>query len=128
MLSIGKVDSLRPFPAYLLLQWWSFSPEAYGTNASTKELKIESVISDAEKEDSESRLGKYVNGLLDNFLRRNIQEYDFYRGLWEAIANDRLILESENDKAFAVYYILIDSRIPYFRLGTSIEMSTEQLR
>lgn len=106
---------------------FKYACEAYGTNTSTKELKIESVISDAEKEDSESRLGKYVNGLLDNFLRRNIQEYDFYRGLWEAIANDRLILESENDKAFAVYYILIDSRIPYFRLGTSIEMSTEQL-
>lgn len=101
--------------------------ETYGTKRSTKELKIEPTIDDIERDALEKRLGKYVNGLLDNFLRRNIEEYDFYHGLWEAISCDKLVLENEKDKVFALYYILIDSRIPYFRLGTSIEMSTEQL-
>ncbi len=106
---------------------FKYACETYGTKTSTKELKIESIISDTEREELENRLGKYVNGLLDNFLRRNVQEFDFYHGLWESIASDKLILENEKDKVFAVYYILIDKRIPYFRLGTSVEMSTDQL-
>lgn len=106
---------------------FKYACETYGTKRSTKELKIESIISDSESDALEDRLGKYVNGLLDNFLRRNIQEYDFYHGLWEAIASDKLILQDENDKVFATYYILIDTRIPYFRLGKSIEMSSDRL-
>lgn len=106
---------------------FKYACETFGTKKSSKELKIEQVIGDDEKEDLVDRLGKYVNGLLDNFLRRNLQEFNFYRGLWEAIITDKLILQNEEDKAFAVYYILIDSRVPYFRLGESIQMSTEEL-
>lgn len=106
---------------------FKYACETFGTKQSTKELIVEGVIDEEEKELLIEKLGKYVNGLLDNFLRRNIKEFDFYQGLWEAIITDKLVLKDEIDKVFAVYYILIDSRIPYFRLGESIPMTTEKL-
>jgi hypothetical protein len=107
---------------------FKFACEYYGTKKSTKDLKLPSVIDEEERDELERHLGKYVNGVLDTFLRRNLTEMEFYLSLWKQIADDSFILSEEREKVFALYYILIDKRIPYFQLGKSIEMSDEEYR
>ena len=107
---------------------FKYACEFFGTKKSTKELKIPNIITDEEKDELEKALGKYVNGILDHYLRRNLSEIDFYSGLWKSLIKSDEILEDEKDIAFAIYYILIDKRIPYFQLGTSVMMSNEKYR
>ena len=107
---------------------FKFACEYYGTKKSTKDLKLPSVIDDEKRDELERHLGKYVNGVLDTFLRRNLNEMEFYSSLWKQIISDPLILLDETEKVFALYYILIDRRIPYFQLGKSIEMSNEEYK
>lgn len=107
---------------------FKYACEVYGTKKSTKELKTPCLISEEEQGILEKNFGKYVNGVLDNFLRRNLNEVDFYSGLWNMIISDQYILINEKEKVFALYYILIDKRIPYFQLGESVKMSNEEYR
>ena len=107
---------------------FKYACEVYGTKKSTKELKVPCLINEEEEETLERNFGKYVNGVLDNFLRRNLSELDFYSGLWNMIISDQYVLINENEKVFALYYIFIDKRIPYFQLGESVKMSNEEYK
>ena len=107
---------------------FKYACEVYGTKKSTKEINPPCLISDDELKSLEKDFGKYVNGILDNFLRRNLSEWDFYVNLWNMIASDKYVLIEEKARVFALYYILIDKRIPYFQLGESIKMSNDEYK
>lgn len=71
-----------------------------------------------------SSYGKMIDGALEALLRQNMPCKEFYAKLWEYIAKDT-ILSGAKEKAFALFYIWIDVRIPYFELEPGLKMSNE---
>ena len=75
-----------------------------------------------------------TNGeLLDKLIvfnsNKGLEEKEFYRTLWDIINNPQLFA-NEEDRSFAFFWIVIDSRIPYFRIDPSLmySMENEQFR
>lgn len=91
---------------------------------SSKEHRIEKVFSEEDKYQFTSQYGKMLDGFLEALLRENLPCIDFYKKLWEFISKDSLLVEKKQ-KAFALYYIWIDVRIPYYQLQEGIKMSNE---
>lgn len=89
----------------------------------SKEIKIDSFITENEKDHLKSRYGDLVNEMLAFVLKENQPEKDFYVSLWQVLHNP--VFHDEKARAFALYYVLIDRRIPYFRLDQGLKMSDE---
>lgn len=94
---------------------------------SSGEWIVDEEITEEEKHQYVSSYGKMIDGSLEALLRENLPVKEFYSKLWEMIQNNT-ILESEKKKAFALYYIWIDARIPYFELEEGLEMSNKEYR
>lgn len=71
--------------------------------------------------------GKIVDGILENLLEQRPCKEKFYEILWKKLALNGLF---ENDliRIFALYYIWIDMRIPYFELPETINFEEEKYR
>lgn len=90
---------------------------------------IDDFFSKDEIEEYESLYGDTVNGLLNSTVKRCnwglINPADFYRSLWNSFC---MVFSSEKELAFAFYYTLIDSQIPYIYVGKPLSMSNERYR
>lgn len=86
-------------------------------------------FSDEEIETYETLCGSTVNGLIKMSMKKcdlNIINPElFYFDLWNSFCK---IFSSDKELAFAFYYTLIDSAIPYQYLGKPLTMSDEQFR
>lgn len=71
--------------------------------------------------------GKMIDGALEALIRQNLPCKEFYEKLWDYIAHDT-ILTGKKEKVFALYYIWIDVRIPYFELDQGLKMSNDVYR
>lgn len=75
--------------------------------------------------------GQTVNTLLDtllqNCIKNNMSPEAFYESIWRLIIQNP-IFPSEKEKAFALYYTLIDSRIPYYQISPGLEMNNSEYR
>lgn len=69
--------------------------------------------------------GRITDVIFEKMLEKNLDESKFYYSLWNALSNNPL-LDTTESVVFAIYYILIDSRIPYFKLSKGITMSNAQ--
>ena len=87
----------------------------------------EEIYSDADKYEYAVAYGKMIDGALEALLRENLFCHEFYVKLWEFIEQNTLLIEKKQ-KAFALYYIWIDARIPYFELEQGIKMDNEVYR
>lgn len=94
---------------------------------SNEEYEIPIIFSQQEKSDLESQYGNLVDGILEKLIKKNQNASMFYEELWENINCD-LLFETDKEKVFAMYYILIDSRIPYFETLEGTKMSNETFR
>src|ERR1035437_4687230 len=93
---------------------------------SSKEIKHEPVISQYELEQTQKRIGGLVNEMLDVLIRDNPPVRDFYRRFDELLSNP--LLQSGIDRVFALYWVLIDKRMPYFHLEEGLCISNEDWR
>lgn len=89
-----------------------------------KEELAEEVYTAADKYQLSAAYGKMIDGALEALLRRNLPCHEFYAELWDFIENGT-ILSEKKEKAFALYYIWIDVRIPYFELPPGLKMENE---
>ena len=103
-----------------------YAAENFGARQSSKEIAFEPEISRNNLEELTSRLGGLVNEMLDVLLRDNESVEVFYERLDEILHNP--LLRKEQDQAFAFYWVLIDTRIPYFQLAEGLKMSNEDWR
>lgn len=75
-----------------------------------------------QKEDFIKRKGSLVDGIFDAILQENYDEAVFYQTLWDKISQETL-LPGADEKIFALYYIWIDNRVPYFKLDEKKALS-----
>lgn len=92
-----------------------------------EEGELELEFTEPEKERYAASYGKMIDGSLEALLVENLPISEFYRRLWEVIQNNTILI-SEKQKAFALYYIWIDARIPYFELEEGLKMSNKEYR
>lgn len=73
----------------------------------------------AQKERLEEQYGDIVNSLIKTYGQENNDEQVFYHTLWSLIT-ESLLFNTDAKKIFALYFILIDKRIPYFKIDDSL--------
>lgn len=102
--------------------------EKWGTLESSGEIAPPEVISESKCEKYKVLYGEMVDGTLLSYIRlgllKNWDRDEFYKQLWMNISSNTLWTEKE-EKAFAIYYIVIDARSPYFNIGSGLRMSNE---
>lgn len=83
--------------------------------------QIKEIFTDEEKFHFVLSYGKLIDGALDVLLQKNCSCTEFYAELWDFIEHNTILTEKKQ-KAFALYYIWIDARIPYYQLDAGIRM------
>ena len=91
---------------------------------SSDEKHIQRIFSEEEKYQYIRDYGKIIDGTLEALLKKNYSKEKFYIELWKFI-EDNPLLDNKKLKAFALYYIWIDIRIPYYELEEGVKMSNE---
>lgn len=90
-------------------------------------LPLESMITDSELEVLKKQYGKMVDSFLEGIISANPSEEVFYQQLWDVLSNS-ILLTDPKAQYFALYWVLVDSRIPYFFFGEGLSMSDEQFK
>lgn len=90
-------------------------------------MKLPVVITKREEANLMSRYGSYVDQELEQFLKDNLEESDFYAKLADFIFNDEM-LQDGNVGSIAIFDCVIDKRLPYHKIDTTgaITMDNEQ--
>lgn len=88
-------------------------------------------ISQSEVSDLRDEYGQTVDTLLDALLQKaikaNMPADVFYENVWKLIIQNP-IFSTEHEKAFALYYTLIDARIPYYPINPGMEMNNSEFK
>lgn len=102
--------------------------EEYGSVKSNETVILEKAIRKSELDILTDQYGKYVNEVLNSLLKKSYNNgyssREFYHNLWAAFINGGIIT-SEKEYAFAIYYVIIDRKIPYFVLGRGLRMDNQ---
>lgn len=103
-----------------------FYENADNIESSESEKVVVSITEDV-AELLQKQYGDIVDALFERLLKSNLQEDQFYQKIWEVIFTNPSF---EDDKAriFALYYIWIDVRIPYFHLDEGLTMSEHEFQ
>lgn len=81
-------------------------------------MKLPVVISKSEEANLMSRYGSYVDQKLEQLLKENLEESDFYSRLSEFIFNDEMLQDGKAG-SIAIFDCVIDKRLPYHKLDTT---------
>lgn len=105
--------------------------ELCGTVNTDKTYVIPNSIPEKEFLGLRNSYGSYVDELLSATLKKGYQmgldEDDFYRLLWNNIVSSNIFV-SDTEQAFALYYMVIDRRLPYFYLDHGVTMENEEFK
>ena len=100
--------------------------ELWATVKSSKEIEVPEMISKVHYEKLKSLYGEMVDASLLSYTRKGLLEgWDrkiFYSHLWNFISKN-IMWSNIEEMAFALYYIAIDSRTPYYNVGSGLKMS-----
>ena len=103
--------------------------ELFDDTESDASIELQDYISDKELEELRINDGELVNQILESNLKKAYLiescEEEFYMFLWSEMVHTFSELK---DRAFALYYIIIDRRIPYFSVRKGLKMSEEDFR
>ena len=99
----------------------------YDSIDSSEENILETHFSEEDSKHLEVQFGKLIDAMLDNTQSRNLPDNEFYATLWNQIINCSYFI-TDDQRAFALYYIWIDKRIPYYHLSDGMHMSNEAYR
>lgn len=82
-------------------------------------------ISKNEQEEWENAYGDIVDGIIKAFIKRKYEsEIEFYEELWKTI--ESALFNDAKAKAFALYYALIDKRLPYYVVSDGVKMKNSE--
>lgn len=88
-------------------------------------MKLPITVSKSEKESLMKRYGKYVDQKLEELLKKNLSEDDFYEQLADFIVNDDMLQDTKVG-AIAIYDCAVDKRLPYHQIDVSKALHMEQ--
>ncbi len=92
---------------------------------STEEKRVEKIFSEEEKYQYAKTYGKIIDGTLEILLKKGLNKKQFYVELWKFIYENP-ILEGDKLKAFALFYIWIDVRVPYYEMESGMKMGNDE--
>ncbi|MBQ3558421.1 MAG: hypothetical protein IJA07_02760 [Agathobacter sp.] len=88
-------------------------------------------ITNEEIENLKELYGEYVDSVLETAWKKaynkSLKEEEFYELLWSGIIKSNILSEIE-EISFALYYIIIDVRIPYFPLEQGLKMPEKDFK
>ena len=93
---------------------------------SSRDVTMDEFISKGEQEQLERRYGDVVDDMLNMLVGDNPEEGEFYSKLWNLINNP--LFGDAKTRTFAFYYVMIDKKIPYFKLDPGLRMGNEEWR
>ena len=96
----------------------------YDSINSSEETMLDLHFSEDDSKSLKKELGKLIDAMLGTLQSRNLSEKTFYTELWTQVINCSFFT-SDDQRAFALYYIWIDKRIPYYQLDEGRRMSNE---
>lgn len=103
--------------------------EMYGTVKTNETTMIERVISNEELDVLIDQYGEYVNQVLNSLIKKSYREgystRQFYHNIWAAFVNGGVVTQ-DKEFAFAIYYTVIDRKIPYFVLEWGLKMNNQE--
>lgn len=94
---------------------------------SSEEKEARHFLTEGKVTDYARSHGKIVDGILENLLVKKPCKEKFYEELWEKLTLDE-VFENKEIQIFAIYYIWIDIRIPYFDLPETKKLEDEKYR
>lgn len=104
--------------------------DTYKIEKTDKSYKVKDYYQKEEIRDLEKKYGKQVDDTFKSILKDavvNSYSVDkFYDKVWKEIICNKEFTTSK-EKAFAMYYILIDRRIPYFQLKPKFAINRKDL-
>lgn len=92
---------------------------------SSEEVEVENFFTSEDVKRLQKKCDVLITGILENLLSENTSAQEFYQRLWTNGICESALLQDEKEKAYALYRIWQDSRIPYFQLEPGMEMSNE---
>lgn len=105
--------------------------ELWGRVQSSEEVPVPEIISHKKYEQMKYLYGDVVNAILESRIRQGLQENwdreQFYGHLWEDIRSSSQLCGID-EKSFALYYVAIDLRTPYYNVGTGLKMSNDRFK
>lgn len=113
------IESSRE-PAQVLR--WLFEKGYYVE--SDESIEVEAYITLVKYKEMRQRLEKDVQKLLDDLIKQNVAEIEFYQSLWNSM-NDVERFCDKAEQIYALYSIYIDPRVPYFQLCELVTMENE---
>jgi hypothetical protein len=113
-------------PANQVSELLQHASELFGTIESDESEFTPPMISDSEKDELKGQYGEILDEILKSYIKRNMTEDEFYPKMWSAITSS--VFDNEPSQVFALYYTLIDKRIPYFYVDMSqaVSMSNDE--
>lgn len=88
---------------------------AIGQDLTERLKRMNMFISENDLRSITNQHGAVTDKLLEQLVGRNLPEQEFYDRLWNQVVNNPFY-ESDQERAFALYYCLIDVKIPYFMI------------
>lgn len=123
------VNSIKEYSLDEQIQSMRTFCELYGTVESEKTFCVEQAISEPMYNELKAQYGQYVDNLLKTVLNKAyLSEWPkdkFYASLWKSLTNGG-VLETVEELAFGLYFIVIDRKIPYFRLTPGLKMDQDR--
>lgn len=99
--------------------------EHFGQVDSSEEIPIDVFITGDEVSALKGQYAKVVDSILEMILKSRPSIDDFYASLNSQIIYNPLFAD-EKSRTFAMYWILVDRRIPYFQLDQGLKISNDE--
>lgn len=92
---------------------------------SSEEEEVENSFTVEEIKRLQKKCDILITGIIENLLSENTSAQEFYKRLWTNGICNNALLQDAKERAYTLYRIWQDSRIPYFQLEQGMEMSNE---
>lgn len=130
-LSFALYDMLKEEKETDKIQCFQLICENIRNIDSDKSRKLESSFVEGEIEKLKNLYGKYIdeviNSIRNKVIYQNLTVDEFYSLLWN-MTFENAILTSDKEKAFALFWVLLDDGIPYYELGKPLSMDNDEYK
>lgn len=106
---------------------FTFFMENVDTIESDHTQEVLSKYSEDDLNRLENQLGEMTDAIFEKLIKAGFTEKQFYQELWKALTQS-YVFDNDESIIFAIYYIVIDARIPYFYIPSGTEMSDAKFK